>query len=332
MRNLIRLMLLAVLGGGGGYLFSQYDVDGWQSLRLVPREKKVKEEEKPDPNADIPVRRSGETIRIASFNVHVLGNSKMRKSHVVERLASICRQFDIIALQDIRSTNQDTIPRLLDVINATGRHYDYVIGPRLPYHEHEVNQSQYAFLFDLASVEIDRLQLYTIDDPDNLLTREPLVGWFRVRGPPIEEAFTFSLVNVHVDPDRTEDELAQLGKVFRAVRQDGRDEDDVILLGDFNADDRGLRELTRVAGLHWAISSTPTNTRGTHQYDNILFQHHATNEFVGRSGVYDFMRELNLTLDQALEVSEHLPVWAEFSIYEGGKPGTVAQSESPQRR
>ena len=29
-------------------------------------------------------------------------------------------------------------------------------------------------------------------------------------------------------------------------------------------------------------------------------------------------------IDKALEISDHLPVWAEFSIYEGGKPGYVA--------
>ena len=33
------------------------------------------------------------------------------------------------------------------------------------------------------------------------------------------------------------------------------------------------------------------------------------------------MREFELTMPGALEVSEHLPVWAEFSVYEGGQPG-----------
>jgi deoxyribonuclease-1-like protein len=334
LRNLLRLGILALLGGGGWYLFSNYDIEGWDAIRLTPRENKA-EAEAPagkEVSGEVPAARGGDTIRIASFNVQVLGTSKMNKPHVVEQIARICRKFDVIALQDVRSKSQDTIPRLLDVINATGRYYDYVIGPRLPHHEHEANQSQYAFLFDRASLEIDRLQMYTIDDPDNLLTREPLVGWFRVRGPPEEEAFTFSLVNVHVDPDRTMDELIQLEKVYRAVRNDGRDEDDVILLGDLNADDRGLSRLTRLAGLQWAISETATNTRGTHQYDNILFQYHATNEFVGRAGIYDFMREHNLTLDQALEVSDHLPVWAEFSAYEGGRPGSVAARASRERR
>ena len=72
----------------------------------------------------------------------------------------------------------------------------------------------------------------------------------------------------------------------------------------------------------------PTNTRGNAQYDNLLFHSQATTEFTGRGGVYDFMRVVNLTLDQALKVSDHLPVWAEFSVYEGGAPGRVSDGLS----
>ncbi len=42
------------------------------------------------------------------------------------------------------------------------------------------------------------------------------------------------------------------------------------------------------------------------------------------AGVLDVVREFNLTQEQALKVSDHLPIWAEFSVYEGGRPGTVA--------
>ena len=40
--------------------------------------------------------------------------------------------------------------------------------------------------------------------------------------------------------------------------------------------------------------------------------------------MYDFMRGFNLTQDQAERVSDHLPIWAEFSVYEGGRPGPIA--------
>ncbi len=272
-----------------------------------------------------PVKRDGETIRVASFNIQVFGQSKSDKSAVMDYLARIARYFDVIAIQEIRSKVQDVVPRFVDKINETGVHYDWVIGPPIG---RTVSTEQYAYIFDRASIEVDRSQLYTVDDPDDLLHREPYVGWFRVRGPSPEQAFTFTLINIHTDPDETDTELDVLDDVLLAVQNDGRGEDDVILLGDLNVDDQHLGELGRLSGVAWAISGVPTNVRGTKTYDNIVYQSMATPEFTGRAGVFDFMREFNLTMDEALEISDHLPVWAEFSIYEGGQPGRVAAQPS----
>jgi endonuclease/exonuclease/phosphatase family metal-dependent hydrolase len=268
-----------------------------------------------------PVTRAGDTIRVATFNIQVFGTTKASKPVVMDILARIVRRFDVVAVQEIRSTDQDILPRLIDLVNAPGGSYDYVISERIG---RTSSKEQYAFIFDRSSVEVDRSQLYTVDDPDDLLHREPMVGWFRVRGPSEDEAFTFTLVNIHVDPHETGKELNVLDDVYRAVRDDGRGEDDVILLGDLNVDDRKLGELGQVSGATWVISGTPTNTSQTKQFDNIVFQINATREFTGRSGVFDFMRQYNLTAAEALEVSDHLPIWAEFSVYEGGQPGRVA--------
>lgn len=267
------------------------------------------------------VQRTTETIRVATFNIQVFGSTKAQKSHVMDILARVIRQFDIVAVQEIRTKDESLLPQFVDQINATGRRYDYVVGPRLG---RSSSKEQYAFIFDTASVEIDRNQLYTVEDPDDVLHREPLVGWFRVRGPTPDQAFTFSLVNIHTDPDEVAQELDVLDDVYRLVRDDGRQEDDVILLGDLNADDRHFGELGRLPGITCVVSGVPTNTRGTAQYDNIIFHQQATGEFTGRGGVFDFLREYNLSLEEALEVSDHLAVWAEFSIYEGGSPGRVA--------
>jgi deoxyribonuclease-1-like protein len=81
------------------------------------------------------------------------------------------------------------------------------------------------------------------------------------------------------------------------------------------------------------ISGVPTNTRGSKTYDNIIFDRAATVEYTGHAGVFDIMRQYNMTLNQSLEVSDHFPVWAEFSAYEGGAPGRIAgRSDAvPQR-
>lgn len=262
-----------------------------------------------------PVTRTGDAIRIASFNIQVFGEKKLEKADVAQRLARIVRYFDVVAVQEIRAKGQDLLPRFIELINAEGAHYDYVIGPRLG---RTNSKEQYAFIYDAASLECDRENVYTIDDPDDLLHREPLVAGFRVRGPPPEEAFTFTLIDIHTEPGKAADELNVLDDVFRAVRNDGRGEDDIILLGDLNADDHHLGELGQLPYITWVISGVPTNTHGSKLYDNILFDSRPTVEYLGQAGVFDLMGEFHVPMERALEISDHLPIWAEFSLREGG--------------
>jgi endonuclease/exonuclease/phosphatase family metal-dependent hydrolase len=269
-----------------------------------------------------PVERSGTTVRVASFNIQVFGEKKLANQQAAEILARVVRYFDVVAVQEIRDASDDLLPRFLSLVNSDGSHYDYVIGPRLG---RTNSKEQYAFIYNAASVECDRQNVYTVDDPDDLLHREPLVAGFRVRGPPPEQAFTFTLVAIHTDPDEAQAELNVLDDVFRAVRNDGRGEDDIILLGDLNADDHHLGELGQVGYITWVVSGVPTNTRGTHLYDNILFDSRSTVEYARQAGVFDLMGEFHLSMQQALAVSDHLPIWAEFSLEEGGVGALAAQ-------
>ena len=43
--------------------------------------------------------RTGDTISIASFNIQVFGQSKLKKADAMEVLAQIVRRFDVIAIQ-----------------------------------------------------------------------------------------------------------------------------------------------------------------------------------------------------------------------------------------
>ena len=115
------------------------------------------------------------------------------------------------------------LPRWVDQINGPTRHYDSAIGPRVG----RQDRQQFAFLYDRKTIDIDRYQLYTIDDPEDVLAFEPLVGCFRARGPTVGEAFTFSIVNVLGPEVDTKREAKVMGEVFRRVRNDGRDEDEV---------------------------------------------------------------------------------------------------------
>jgi endonuclease/exonuclease/phosphatase family metal-dependent hydrolase len=331
-RKLLALLATVGLAVAGFYFFNAHFTvervgDG---IQIVPRKGVTAASSASTGYTPPPVQRQGDTIRIASFNIEVFGESKMSKPHVTAILAEIVRRFDIVAIQEVRAKDQSVIPAFVDQINQTGRQYDWAISERIG---RTVSKEQYVFIFDTASVEIDRNQLYVIDDRlEDLLHREPYVAHFRVRGPPSEQAFTFKLVNIHTDPDETEKELDVLAQVFRKVQGDGANEDDVILLGDLNVDDQHLGLLGQIPGIDCVIKGTYTNTLKTAQYDNIIFHAPSTREFTGRGGVFDFLREFNLDSEQAKEISDHLPVWAEFTLYEGGQPGRVAAARGSELR
>lgn len=280
-----------------------------------------------------PLFGGGPTIRIASYNIQVFGDDKARKPYIMQTLALAVRNFHIVAIQEIRTQDSYFLDNFLrSYVNAGGRHfYDYVIGPRLG---RSNSKEQYAFVYDTTAVEVNRNAIYTVNDPQDLLHREPLVAQFRVRGPAPTEAFTFVLVNIHTDPDETTDELNVMADVYRAVRQSSGGEDDIIILGDLNVDDSHLGRLGEIPGIRPIVRGVFTNTRQTALYDNFIVHQPSTAEFTGRWGVFDVKQLVNppLTQEQALMLSDHLPIWAEFSAYESAAPGRVAGRPSTSTR
>src|SRR4029078_9191321 len=107
------------------------------------------------------------------------------------------------------------------------------------------------------------------------------------------------------------------------VRRSAGGEDDIILMGDLNVDDQHLGALGRIPNVRPIVRNTLTNSRQTAQYDNIIVNQLATAEFTGRWGVFNVGQIYNLSLEQLLQVSDHLPVWAEFSAYDACAPGRV---------
>jgi endonuclease/exonuclease/phosphatase family metal-dependent hydrolase len=269
----------------------------------------------------------GPTIRIATFNIKDFGKSKADDPRIIHTLAEIVRQFHLVAIQEISSTDQYLLPNFVKLINSTGRQYHFEIGPRLG---NTPQKEQYAFVYDTQAIMVDPQSVYTVGDPDNLLHREPLVASFSTRMPP-DEAFTFILVNVHTDPDVVPQELEALAEVYRVVRRTGRGEDDVIMLGDFNADDRSLGRLTQIPGVTPLIRGVFSNARQNKLYDNLIIHQPSTTEYAGRSGVFDVMKQYNLSVAQVEQVSDHFPVWAEFSAYERDYTGRIASRRANAR-
>ena len=281
--------------------------------------------------------RTGGVIRLAVFKL----NEKapyLKSNEPVQLMAEICRQYDVVALQNISRNDTTWIKRITDLMNQLGsvgtrhqlasgnaRRSDYVaISDR----SRRNGQTQTVMIFNRQTIQLDHSKWYVVDDPDGIFKHDPMVAWFRCLGAPAKEAFTFTLASLEIDSERPDKELQQIGTLLRAIRTDGRGEDDVILAGDFEADDRGLDAIRNQAGLTWVLSNHFTNVQRDRQYDNIVFSETPTTEFTGRGGVVDFMQKYRLRPADASALAEHLPIWAEFSIYENGRNG---QQQIPGR-
>jgi len=321
MSKLVKLGFVAALGFGGWYFFTHFRVQGLENVKVAPRGQAASATGPARTHTPFAPQPAKKAIRIAAANFGPLDQAKLAKQHVAGRLVQIVRQFDLLALQDVRARDQSLLVQLLEQVNTGGRHYDFAAAPEVG--RERVRQYN-AFVFDTDVIEIDRRTVAGVETRSEGFVHVPLVAGFRVRGPSPEEAFTFTLVNVHVAADRTEEELQLLANVFRAVRDDGRNEDDTILLGTIGTDEEHLGPLASLPNATCAILATPTSVRGTQRTDNLLFDRRATSEYTHRSGVVDLMRQFSLSTAEALEMGEHLPVWAEFSAYEGGQAGNVA--------
>jgi deoxyribonuclease-1-like protein len=326
MGRFLLVATVALLGVGGWYASTRYSLEihrtadgGFQYVRIVPRAAKV--ETPSDPGTDQPPAAPlRPTVRVATFNLDGLDDNRLANPKVCEGLVRILSRFDVVALQNVNTGNGGVLMRLKDRINATGRSYDLVTRPARDAGKGvQADASDNAFLFDATTVEVDHSTVYSIEAPPGTFHVQPLAAEFRVRGPAPKEAFTFTLVSVLADPPGGPQDMDVLVQVFRTARSNSHGEDDIIMLGDLEADPEHFDRLGEVPGMTAAISGVPTTTRGTRLADNILFDRRATVEYSGRSGVLDTVRDLDLTPQEALEISSHLPVWAEFSSYENGQ-------------
>lgn len=320
MFKLVRLALFVGISFGIWYFFTHFRVAGVESLKIQPRSQGATAAASTIVAPLVP-QPAKKTIRIAAANFGPLDQARLAKPQTLSRVAQMLRQFDLIALQDIQARDRGLLVQLLEQANTGGRHYDFAVAPQVG---REPVPQYNAFVFDADSIEIDRRTVAWVDNRNGQFAHSPLVAAFRARGPAPNEAFTCTLINVQTSSERTAEELALLAKVFRAVRDDGRHEDDIIILGTLGTDEDRLAALSLVPNACCAISATPTTTRGTRTVDNLVFDRRPTSEYAHRSGVLDLVRQFNLTAREAAEMTEHLPVWAEFSVYEGGLPGQAA--------
>ena len=198
-------------------------------------------------------------------------------------------------------------------INSDGSQFSYIIGPR---QGRSNSKEQYAYIFDTAKFRLTS-QPYVADDPTGILHRPPLIASFQCAQAPIGEGFSFTVLNLHIDPDDVDAEFQALERIMPQLFQNHPHEDDYIVMGDFNDSGNKFKHYRWLSNQFPLIRSNwSTKVRSGRSIDNIVIDGMRTEEYRNQSGVLNFTQQYQLSIQDSLQLSDHYPVWAVFSTVE----------------
>ncbi|NQS89762.1 endonuclease/exonuclease/phosphatase family protein [Patescibacteria group bacterium] len=250
-------------------------------------------------------------IKIASFNIQIFGQNKIKNSEVMKIISKIVKRYDLVAIQEVRSREENIIPALLNYVNDANTKYDYVISKRLG---RTGSKEQYAFVYNTKTVHLIPNSSFVVKDTKDVFEREPFVASFKSGN------FDFTIVDNHIKPADVEAELKHLKAVIDNI-YDSSSEKDVIVVGDMNADGSYFNE-NKLAIIfpEWRqmIGNTEDTTVGTanNTYDRMMTRDTTAKvEYTGKSEAFRWDSEYGVTNYVLIKkVSDHYPVYAEFRI------------------
>ena len=267
----------------------------------------------------IPSRRVDGNIIIATWNIQQFTNNKSRRA--LQYMADICERFDLIALQEIK-TDLRGLSRLQALL--PGNYRILVCDPT-------GNSERFAFLYDKRTVIPTGLvceigfNVPAKTHQGYQLHRMPYCASFRAG------RFDFVVVNAHIyfgktKKERTqrEEEINQLVKFIHRRSKTERNkvfDRDFFIVGDFNIEKEGdhfFNALTSKGFVMPAkLKALRTNFAQTKTFDKIVWVDRRSFSFTKKINVVPFGRVL--FQDRApkggkKEISDHLPLWAEFEI------------------
>ncbi|XP_008047674.1 deoxyribonuclease-1-like 1 [Carlito syrichta] len=258
-----------------------------------------------------------QAFRICAFNAQRLTLTKVVREHVMDTLVRILARCDITVLQEVMDSSDSTTSLLLRELRRfdDSGPYNALISPLLG---QNVYKEKYVYFYRSQKTQV--LNYYVYDDKDDLFVREPFVAQFSL---PSKVLPSLLLVPLHTTPKAVEKELNALYDVFLDVSQHWQSQD-VILLGDFNADCTSLpkKRLSKLAlraepGFHWAIADGEDTTvrASTHcAYDRIVLHGERLQSLLRAAAPFNFPGSFRLTEEEALNISDHYPVEVEMEL------------------
>lgn len=245
-------------------------------------------------------------LTVASWNVRVFSTGS-RNDIEIGLIAERLEQFDLIALQEVK--DEEVVERTVVILARRGQSYESIVGPPVG----RAVTERYAFLWRPDKVSLTS-QGETYDDSLDLFIREPFAASFAAG------RFDFTLATVHVifgsSVAERRREVAALDYVYNWLQDADTEEQDVILLGDFNLPfgDETWKNLWPLHLYPVLGPAVPTMISDSEVYDNFWLNPGLTSEYTGMAGVDRFDETAFDGNDNAasLMVSDHRPIWATF--------------------
>lgn len=275
---------------------------------------------------------------IGTWNIRMFGNifsqwtenvdTPKRNLRSMVYISEIVRCFDVIAIQEVKrdiSGLKMLVERFLGSTNWGLVVSDVSAGSK-------GNSERLAFIFDRRRVRPSGLAGEIVlpptsdGNPAQQFDRTPYIVGFQAGKE------KFALLTAHIrygktPVDRVSEIKALAAHISTEIRKRaavGANESNLIVLGDFNIDDRGDNPLFRAfvsTGLvvpHQLLNLKTTYNTEPKYYDQVAwFMDGLSMSFTERAGVIDFAGAVfkEMPLEQmSYRVSDHFPVWVEFLL------------------
>ncbi|XP_028309777.1 deoxyribonuclease-1-like isoform X2 [Gouania willdenowi] len=275
-------------------------------------------------------------MRIASFNAQFFGVRKVSDPDILSALVKIVSRYDLILILEVVDVSGSSGKQFLTELNRSNKthHYSLQLSTRLGRNRHK---EQFMFLFRDDVVDLIESYQYEDNQENNVdaFAREPYILHFKPRHTVLKDIV---LIPVHTRPQDSVEELDELYEVFLQVKDKWKT-DNIMILGDFNADGAYVTKnklkdirIHSDKNFHWLIGDdmdTTATTTNDHTYDRIVvYGDHMLGAIVPNSAKpFNFHKELKLTEEMALRVSDHYPVEVELC---GATPFWMTKSDKHQ--
>lgn len=249
-------------------------------------------------------------ITICSWNLENFGKSKTNSA--IEFIANTVKNYEIVAIQEVVAGDggAQAVARLNDALNRKGFKWDYRVSD-ITSSANPYRKERYAFLWKTSKVKLTGkawLEIkYNVE-----IDREPFLATF------ICDNKEFTLVDFHAITKTQQPELEI--KYFKFLPAEYPDKN-LIFCGDFNCpQSHTVFNPFKSMGYKPIFTNQKTSLKEecvnnnclASEYDNMFYS--ASKVKYSLSGIIPFFISFNNDLKVARKISDHVPIFFEFSL------------------